>query len=58
LPFAVGGAKTSSIAAATVFYYFAAGPLPHVIFAGVFGVAEALFFVLMGECWLALKTES
>jgi hypothetical protein len=43
---------------ATAFYYWAAGSLPHVVFAALFGVADAIFFVLMAECWLRLKSES
>jgi len=43
--------------AATAFYYWWAGSLPHVAFAAVFGVADAVFFVLMAECWLCLKRE-
>jgi hypothetical protein len=44
--------------AAAAFYYWAAGSLPHVAFGAVFGVADAVFFVLMAECWLCLKRES
>ena len=43
--------------AATVFYYWWAGSLPHVAFAVLFGVADAVFFVLMAECYLFLKRE-
>ena len=45
---------------ATAFYYWAAGDLPHVIFAALFGVADAVFFVLMAECYwfLRAKTEN
>jgi len=42
---------------ATAFYYWSAGNLPHVVFAVLFGVADAVFFVLMAECWLCLKRE-
>ncbi len=42
---------------ATAFYYWAAGTLPHVAFAALFGVADAVFFVLMAECYLYLKRE-
>jgi len=35
---------------ATAFYYWSAGTLPHATFAAVFGVADAIFFVLMAEC--------
>jgi hypothetical protein len=41
--------------AATAFYYWAAGGLPHVAFAAVFGAADAVFFLLMAECWFCLK---
>ena len=44
--------------ATTAFYYWAAGGLPHVAFAALFGVADTVFFVLMAECWLCLKRES
>jgi hypothetical protein len=44
--------------AAAAFYYWAAGSLPHVAFGAVFGVADAVFFVLMAECWVCLKRES
>jgi len=43
--------------AATAFYYWSAGTLPHVAFAALFGVADAVFFILMAECWLCLKRE-
>ena len=41
----------------TAFYYWAAGAIPHIAFAAVFGVADALFFLLMAECWLFLRKE-
>ena len=44
--------------AATAFYYWAAGNLPHVAFAALFGVADAVFFVLMAECYWSLKKEA
>lgn len=40
---------------ASAFYYWAAGSLPHIAFAALFGVADAVFFILMAECWLCLK---
>jgi len=40
---------------ATAFYYWSAGDLPHVAFAALFGVADALFFILMAECYWWLK---
>jgi hypothetical protein len=42
---------------ATAFYYWSAGGLPHVAFAALFGVADAVFFVLMVECYAFLKRE-
>jgi hypothetical protein len=44
--------------AATAFYYWAAGSLPHVAFGALFGVADVIFFVLMAECWLCLMREA
>jgi len=44
--------------AATAFYYWAAGSLPHVAFVAVFGVADAVFFVLMAECYWSLKQQT
>ncbi len=41
---------------AVAFYYFAAGNVPHPIFVVVFGVADLVFFVLMAECRLFLRT--
>ncbi len=43
--------------AMTAFYYWVAGNIPHVIFVALFGVADAVFFVLMAECYLFLKRE-
>jgi hypothetical protein len=44
--------------AATAFYYWWAGSLPHVAFVALFGVADVIFFVLMAECLLCLKREA
>lgn len=44
--------------AATVFYYWAVGGLPHIAFGALFGVADVIFFVLMAECLLCLKREA
>jgi len=44
--------------AATAFYYWHAGELPHIAFGALFGVADAVFFILMAECWLGLKREA
>ena len=41
--------------AGTAFYYWAQGSLPHVAFGALFGVADAIFFVLMAECYWALE---
>ena len=41
--------------AATAFYYWSAGGLPHVAFGAIFGIADAIFFILMAECYLSLK---
>jgi hypothetical protein len=41
---------------AAAFYYWATNGLPHVAFA-VFGVVDAIFFVLMAECFWSLKRE-
>ena len=41
----------------TAFYYWLTGNIPHIIFVALFGVADAVFFVLMAECWLCLKRE-
>ena len=43
--------------AVAAFYYWATGGLPHVAFA-LFGVADAVFFVLMAGCLLSLKREA
>ena len=43
--------------AVTAFYYWAAGALPHVVFGAVFGVADAVFFALMAECYWSLRME-
>ena len=41
--------------ATTAFYYCSQGRLPHVAFGAVFGIADAVFFVLMAECYWALE---
>ena len=43
---------------ATAFYYWLTGNLPHVIFVALFGIADAVFFVLMTECYWFLKKEA
>jgi uncharacterized membrane protein HdeD (DUF308 family) len=42
----------------TAFYYWSQGNLPHVAFGALFGVADALFFVLMAECYWTLKRQT
>lgn len=43
--------------AAAAFYYWATNGLPHGVFAG-FGMADAVFFILMVECYFTLKREA
>ena len=43
---------------ATAFCYWLTGNIPHVIFAALFGVADAVFFILMAECCWSLKKEA
>ena len=43
---------------AVAFYYWATGSLPHVAFGALFGLADAVFFVLMAECCWSLKKET
>jgi hypothetical protein len=38
--------------ASTAFYYWG---VPHIVFSAVFGVADAVFFLLMAECCLSLR---
>ena len=40
--------------AGTAIYYWAQGSLPHVAFGALFGIADAVFFVLMAECYWSL----
>jgi hypothetical protein len=37
------------------FVYWAIGAIPHVLFAALFGVADAVFLVLMVECLIYLR---
>jgi hypothetical protein len=39
----------------TAFYYWSQGNLPHIAFGALFGVADAVFFVLMAECYWSVK---
>jgi formate/nitrite transporter FocA (FNT family) len=41
--------------AGTAIYYWTQGSLPHVAFGALFGVADAVFFVLMAECYWSLE---
>ena len=41
--------------ATVAFYYWSLGTLPHVAFGAVFGVADAVFLVLMAECYWHLR---
>lgn len=43
---------------ATAFYYWLTGNIPHAIFVALFGVADAVFFILMAECYWFLKQEA
>jgi hypothetical protein len=38
--------------------FWAIGDIPNVAFAAVFGLADAIFFVLMLECWLYLGRQA
>jgi uncharacterized membrane protein HdeD (DUF308 family) len=40
--------------AGTAIYYWTQGSLPHVAFGALFGIADAVFFVLMAECYWSL----
>jgi len=40
--------------AVTAICFWAQGTLPHVVFGAVFGLADAVFFVLMAECYWSL----
>jgi hypothetical protein len=40
---------------ATAIWFWAQGDLPHVAFGAVFGVADAVFFLLMADCFIFLK---
>ena len=44
--------------AGTAFFYWSQGSLPHVAFGVLFGVADAVFFILMAECYWSLKRET
>lgn len=41
--------------ASIAFFFWAIGEVPHILFAALFGVADAVFFVLMLECYLYLR---
>jgi len=42
---------------APAFYYWLTGNIPRAIFVALFGVADAVFFILMAECHVFLKRE-
>src|ERR1017187_2850759 len=44
--------------AGTAIYYWTQVSLPHGAFAVLFGVADAVFFVLMAECFMSLRRET
>jgi len=44
--------------ATTALYYWALGSLPHIAFVALFGVADAVFFILMAECYWFLMKEN
>jgi len=44
--------------AGTAFYYWSQGGLPHVAFGALFGVADAVFFILMAECYWSLEKKT
>ena len=41
---------------AVALYALAAGDYPHIAFIVVFGAADIVFFVLMAECWLTVRS--
>jgi len=40
------------------FWVWAFDEVPHIAFVAVFGVADAVFFVLMLDCWLVVRREA
>lgn len=40
---------------AIAFTFWAMGEVPHIVFPALFGVVDAVFFVLMLECWIYLR---
>lgn len=44
--------------ASTAVFYWATTGLPHVVFGALFGVADAIFFVLMAECYVVVKRDA
>jgi len=44
--------------AATAFFYWSAGSLPHVAFAALFGVADTVFLILMAECYWSVRQKT
>ncbi len=40
------------------FVYYAVGPIPHILFVSLFGVADLIFFILMLECYIYIGKHS
>jgi hypothetical protein len=40
------------------FWVWAFGEVPHIVFVAVFGIADAVFFVLMAECWMIVRRDA
>jgi len=53
----IGALYKLAYASTAIFYWMTTG-LPHVLFGALFGVADAIFFVLMAECYFAVKRET
>jgi hypothetical protein len=51
---AVGTVSKLAYGAVAV-WVFTFGDLPHVVFLAAFGVVDVIFFVLMAECWRAVR---
>jgi hypothetical protein len=45
------GALYKAAYSGIAFYYWAIGDYPHVLFATLFGVVDAVMLVMMAECW-------
>ena len=53
----IGALYKLAYASTAIFYWLTTG-LPHVIFGAFFGVADAIFFLLMAECYFAVKRDA